>query len=120
MIQIFKLINGETVVADAIKTKTGYKFRKPMVMVSTVDPELGVAGLALYKWIPFSEEDISVMRTSIVALTPASQKLKQFYNTTWDRISKSHMNDEESDLYDSKEEADQMARALKDFKSTIQ
>jgi hypothetical protein len=119
-IQIFKLINGDTIVTETKRTKTGIKFIDPMVMVTTIDPNLGVAGLALYKWIPFTEGPITVQKSAIIASIPATEKLQKFYTNTWEKMRASPLTDGESDLFESKEESDMLAKILKAYKGTIQ
>ena len=119
-IQIFKLVNGETVVSNVEIVDSGFMLIDPMVMVSNINSELGVAGIALYKWIPFTDEKVFIPTHSVVAIVPASEKLTSFYNKTWNQIRDSRMENGERDLYDSEEEATAMARSLKDFKGTIQ
>jgi hypothetical protein len=125
-IQIFKLINGDTVVTETKRTKTGIKFIDPMLMVSTIDPKLGISNLVLYRWIPFTEGPIIVQKSAIIASIPAPEKHQKFYTNTLERMraatASPHTDDEddESDIFESKEDADMLAKILKAYKGNIQ
>jgi hypothetical protein len=90
-IQIIKLMNGETIIADAnfdSKKPGTIIINDPMLLVSLIhpsDPE--VSGISMHRWVPFYNGDLHIKKSLVITHCKAPKELESFYLSAKERIS---------------------------------
>jgi hypothetical protein len=78
MIKVFKLINGEELIAKAEKDPVGYILKEPAAIVIQ-RTEKGV-GVALAPYMPYANSEISLYSTAIVSESTPNVDMENEYS----------------------------------------
>lgn len=78
MIKVFKLLNGEEIIAKTVLTGLGYTLSDPAAIVIQ-QTEKGV-GVALAPYMPYAESDITLFASAIATEGTPSQSMANEYN----------------------------------------
>jgi hypothetical protein len=78
MIKVFKLLNGEEIIAKTETTGLGYTLTDPAAIVIQ-QTEKGV-GVGLAPYMPYAESDITLYATSIATEGIPAQNMANEYN----------------------------------------
>jgi len=80
-IQILKLMNGETIIAEVMDIHSDITIIKDaMVLISLIsskEPE--VAGISMHRWIPFFNDILEIKNSLIITSCNAPQILEKYY-----------------------------------------
>jgi hypothetical protein len=117
--KVFKLSNGETIIAVLTKETPSYiEIEKPFKLIGMVNEE-GSLNLGIYKWDYTIDYKYStrVFKNGIVSVSEPTKNMTATYleMTNTNDIYKDYVPDEESDVEDRRE--DLMSDLLKRFKS---
>lgn len=78
MIKVFKLLNGEEIIAKTKETGVGYKLSDPAAIV--IQPTEKGVGVALAPYMPYAESEITLYATAIGTEGTPSKNMENEYN----------------------------------------
>jgi len=78
MTKVFKLLNGEEIIASAEPTDGGYMLKDPAAIVLQ-RTEKGM-GVALAPYMPYAEEDIKLYASAIVSESTPNRDMANEYS----------------------------------------
>ena len=88
MIKVFKLINGEELIAKVETSTNGYLLKDPAAIVIQ-QTEKGV-GVGLAPYMPYALSEITLNTTAVVSEASPNLNMENEYNRISDLASRSH------------------------------
>lgn len=78
MIKVFKLLNGEEIIAKTKQVDLGYQLSDPAAIV--IQPTEKGVGVALAPYMPYAESEITLYATAIGTEGTPSKNMENEYN----------------------------------------
>lgn len=78
MIRVFKLLNGEEIIAETKGVDGGYKLTDPAAIV--IQQTAQGVGVGLAPYMPYAEKDITLFKTAIATEGIPAQNMANEYN----------------------------------------
>lgn len=78
MIKVFKLLNGEELIANVELNEVGYKLKEPAAIV--IQQTAKGVGVALAPYMPYADSDISLYASAIVSESTPNRDMENEYS----------------------------------------